>query len=59
MDAESRVQNPEQDCLHFTKRQYPRKKYEYNYSPSSYRQVVGRTGLFSLSMATSVGEGKL
>ena len=34
-------------------------KYESNYSPSSYGQIVGQTGIFDLGEATSLGEGKL
>ena len=35
-----------------------REKYAYNYSPSSYGQIVGPTELFNLNMATILGEGK-
>ena len=38
-------------CLHW-------EKYVSNYPPSSYWQIVGQVGLFNLSVATSLREGK-
>ena len=35
------------------------KKYETNYSPSSYGQIVGQTEHFNFGMETNLGEGKL
>ena len=39
---------PAWGCLHFTWHYYPLERYEYNYSSSTYRKIVGQTGLFKL-----------
>ena len=36
----------------------PLESYESNYFPSSYGEIEGQTELFSLGMATSLGEEK-
>ena len=51
--------NPEWNCLHFTLLEYPGERYKSNYSSSSYGWIVEQTVLFSLGLATNLGEGKL
>ena len=34
------------------------KRYAFNYSSSSYKQIVGKNGLINHGMATTPGEGK-
>ena len=48
--------NPRRDCLYFT---YSWERYESNYSPYSYGQIVRQIKFFNLSMTNSLGEGKL
>ena len=48
--------SPERAFVHFT---FIWERYASNYSPSSYGQIEGQTGLFSLGMGTGFGEGKL
>ena len=35
-----------------------RERYESNFSPDNYRQIIRYTGLFSFRIATALGEGK-
>ena len=45
--------------LHLIKRNHSRERYESNFSPSGYGQIVGQIGFFNLGIATGQGEWKL
>ena len=59
MDTATRVQIlDETDCISHSTNTLG-KRYDSNYSTSSYGYTVGQTRFFSLGEATSLGEGKL
>ena len=51
--------NPGRSTSHFYITLIPWERYAFKHSLSSYGEIIGKTMLFGLVMATSLGEGKL